>query len=70
MVKDKRLGVFVDLDYENSFIIKTSELVFARANKVGDKWLLWLYPHKLQKTYSKFRDLLISVDRYFKEYTE
>ena len=70
MIKDKRLGVFVDVDYENSFIIKTSEFVFARANKVGDKWLLWLYPHKIQKTYPKFRELLIAVDGYFKEYIQ
>ena len=70
MIKDKRLGVFVDIVYENSFIIKTSEFVFARANKVNDKWYLWIYPYKMQKSYSKFKELLIAVDKYFKEYIQ
>ncbi len=57
-LKDRRLGIFADSFAENSFVLRTAEIVFARICKVGNKWIVWLYKKHLQKTFEKLRDAL------------
>lgn len=60
-----RIGVFADLYVENSFIARNSDIVFARVNKINDKWVVWFYTAHLQKTFDKFRDALSCINRTF-----
>lgn len=62
---DKRLGVFTDIYAENSFIVKNATMVFARINKIGDKWHVWYYKSHLQKDFLKLRDALSVVNKDF-----
>ena len=65
---NKRLEVFNDELIENSFIIATSERVFARINKIGNLWCVWFYTRHYQKNFSKIRDALSVVnDTFIKE---
>jgi hypothetical protein len=64
-LKDKRLGVFNDELFENSFIIATSEMVFARINKIGDLWCVWYYTKHYQKNFSKIREALSDINETF-----
>lgn len=62
---DRRLGIFTDIYAENSFIAKNGSAVFARINKIGDKWYVWYYKLHLQKTFLKLREALASVNKDF-----
>ena len=64
-MKDKRLGVFNDELFEDSFIIATSERVFARINKINNLWCVWYYTKHLQRNFSKIREALFDVNETF-----
>lgn len=61
---NNRLGVFADAYGENSFILKTRDMVFARVNKCG-KWHVWFYKKHIQKDFDKLRDALSVVNDEF-----
>jgi hypothetical protein len=65
---DARICVYTDAFAENSFTIKTTEIVFARLNKIGKKWYVWFYPYKFQKEYLKIRDALHGIEQSFIQY--
>ena len=65
MPNNKHLGVFNDELFENSFIIATSERVFARINRIGNLWCVWFYSKHCQKNYSKIRDALSDINETF-----
>ena len=64
----KRLGVYTDIYAENSFIVKNAVMVFARINKVGDKWHVWYYKSHLQKDFKKLREALSTINNDFIEW--
>lgn len=61
----KRLGVFADIYGENSFVFKTGDMVFARANKCGSKWYVWYYTKHLQKDFNKLREAMSNINKEF-----
>jgi len=61
----KRLGVFADSYGDNSFVFKSGDMVFARANKCGDKWYVWYYTKHLQKDFEKLRDAMSAINEEF-----
>ncbi len=67
-LKDSRLGIFADSYTENSFVIRTAEMVFARINQINGKWYVWFYRSHLQKKFDKFRDALFAVNEKFKNW--
>jgi hypothetical protein len=64
-LKDKRLGVFLDDVEEDSFIIATSEMVYARINKIGSLWCVWYYTKHVQKNYTKIKEALTDINEQF-----
>lgn len=66
----RRLGIFADLYSENTFILKNSKEVFARINKIGNKWIVWFYKKHLQKEFCKLRDALSYANTEFIEMIE
>ena len=66
----KRLGVFADLYGENSFVFKSADVVFARANKCGSKWYVWYYKKHLQKDFSKLKEAMSDINKEFVEWYE
>ena len=67
-IKDLRLKVYNDIDSEDSFIVKTSELVFARINKINEKWCVWLYKYHVQRNFQKLQNCLRFVNKKFLEW--
>lgn len=67
-LKDNRLYVFNDDLMENSFIVTTSELVFARINQICGKWIVWYYTKHLQEDFVKLKDALRKIDGEFLKY--
>ena len=68
---NKRLMVFNDELFEDSFIVSTSERVFARINKINDLWCVWYYTKHLQRNFLKIRDALFDINETFiKEVSE
>lgn len=65
-MRDKRLRVYQDI-FENSFIVRTTEYVFARINKIADKWCVWFYKNHVQKDFNTIREALINVECKFLE---
>lgn len=61
----RRLGIFADLYSENTFILKNSEEVFARINKIGNKWVVWFYKKHLQKEFEKLKEAIAYVNEEF-----
>lgn len=70
MIKDKRLGIFKDIYGENAFVVKTTELVFARIYKVSNAWYVWFYKRHIQRSYPKLREAISSVEKDFIKYIE
>lgn len=64
-LKDNRLYVFSDEIQNNSFIVTTSEQVFARINQISGKWIVWYYTKHLQEEFLKLKEALIRVDEEF-----
>lgn len=64
---NKRLMVFNDELFDNSFIIATSERVYARINKIKGLWCVWFYTKHLQRNFSKIRDALSDINETFIE---
>lgn len=64
---NKRLMVFNDELFEDSFIIATSERVYARINKIKDLWCVWFYTKHLQRNFLKIRDALSDINETFIE---
>lgn len=63
-MRDKRLRVYQDI-FENSFIVQTTEYVFARINKIADKWCVWFYKLHVQIDFKTLREALICTERRF-----
>lgn len=61
-----RIGVFADSYIENSFVIRNADMVYARINKIGTKWIVWFYKKHLQKDFEKLRDAISCVNEDFK----
>ena len=66
----KRLGVFADSYGENSFVFKSGDMVFARANKCGTKWHVWYYTKHLQKDFDKLKEAMSAINEDFIEWWE
>ena len=62
---NKRLMVFNDELFEDSFIIATSERVFARINKINGLWCVWFYTLHLQRNFPKIREALSDINEEF-----
>ena len=67
MLKDSRLCIFKDIS-ESSFLIGTSETIFARVNKIGCKWYVWYYINHLQSSFYHIKDVLREINQQFKRY--
>lgn len=63
-----RLGIFADPYSEDSFILRNSEIVFARINKIGSRWVVWFYTKHLQKTFEKLREAISYTNEQFIDY--
>lgn len=64
-LKDGRLKVITDDTVENCFTCETSELTFARINKIADKWCVWFYTLHLQRDFVKIREALMNINAEF-----
>lgn len=62
---NSRLTVLNDSYVENSFILRTSDKVFARVNFINDRWCVWYYTKHIQKTFEKLREALADVNEEF-----
>lgn len=65
ITKDRKLGIFADIYTEDCFIIRNSEMVFARINRIGNKWVVWFYKYHFQAKFDKMKDALTYVNTYF-----
>ena len=63
-----RLGIFADTYSDDSFILKNAEMVFARINKIGSKWVVWFYTKHLQKSFDKLREAITYTNNEFVDY--
>ena len=63
-----KLGIFADIYSENSFILKNAEMVFARINKINEKWIVWLYTKHIQKDFEKLREAIAYTNEQFINY--
>ena len=59
------LGIFRDQFIENSFIAASSVGVFARVNRIGEQWCVWLYGKHLQRSFPKIKDALANIEEEF-----
>ena len=50
---------------ENSFVLQTSELTFARLNQINGKWVAWFYTKHIQKSFEKLREALSDINKEF-----
>ena len=57
-----RIGVFADSYIENSFVVRNADMVYARINKIGAKWVVWFYKKHLQKSFEKLRDAISCIN--------
>lgn len=60
-----RLGIFCDEFSENTFIFKSEDKVFARADFVNDKWHVWFYTKHIQISYESLREAIVGINRRF-----
>ncbi len=67
-ITDSRLKIFNDCLFENGFIVKTSELTFARINKIGKNWCVWFYTEHYQKNFEKLKEALSFINSEFIKY--
>ena len=66
--QNNRLGIFQDTSVETSFVIRNSELVFARLDNINGKWVAWFYTKHLQKEFGKMKDALAGINDEFISY--
>lgn len=64
---DGRLRIFNDV-LDDSYIIETTELTFARINKIKDKWYVWFYRLHRQESFTKLREALGKINSEFIKY--
>lgn len=64
-LNEGRLGIFRDEFIENSFVAASSVGVFARVNRIGERWCVWLYKKHLQKSFPKIKDALADIEKEF-----
>lgn len=67
-LKDSRLYIYNDAYCNEGFVIKTSELTFARVNHIEGKWRIWYYTRHLQEDFVKFKDALRKIETEFVKY--
>ena len=70
MIKDKRLKIFSDIYFENSFMVSTSELTFARINKIENLWCVWFYTKHLQRNFKKLKEALNNIQEEFVKFVK
>lgn len=69
-MRDARLKVYNDLCIENSFIFRTSETMFARADRIGSEWCVWFYKFHTQKNFPTLRRAMLAInDKFIGWYT-
>ena len=68
MVKDKRLSVLPDREGKDAFLISNSEFNYARMNKAGRRWIVWLCREHSQFEAPDIKTALNMVNEHFKRY--
>ena len=67
-IKDKKLGLYCDYISGQTLVAKTSEITFARINKVTDHWMVYIIPmHECYDT-TTLRQALVKLNEKFTEF--